>query len=266
MIAEDKCINFESLEERAQVIKTEFERRRPFRYVAIDEFCVDTVAVELARNFPKPDGNWIDASGLNTRRKLTSPPVREGTLADQFFSEASSKRFLAWLKTVTAIEGLLVDETYFGAGFHQTRDGGYLNIHVDFNRLPNGLDRRLNLLVYMNEVWMPDWGGEIELWDVDEKRCVFSSLPKLNRALIFETNEISFHGQPNPVCTGGAAARNSFSIYYYSQGRPDHELVDTHSTVYINLNGVRGLIRTLFNSIRQAAAFGPIRRRIRRGR
>ena len=39
--------------------------------------------------------------------------------------------------------------------------------------------------------------------------------------MIFETNEVSFHGHPVPVRMHGTTTRKSLSIYYYTEGRID---------------------------------------------
>ena len=33
------------------------------------------------------------------------------------------------------------------------------------------LERKLNLLIYLNEDWSPDFGGELELWDTKMLAC-----------------------------------------------------------------------------------------------
>lgn len=256
------CIDFERLEAQAEHLKLAFQTSSPFRHLLIDDFCHTAEAERLAQGFPKSTDEWIDASGRNTRKKRTSPVPKE-SLAAQFFEEAQSSRFLDWLSFVTEIDEFKIDPAYFGAGFHQTAPGGYLNVHIDFNRLKNGLDRRLNLLVYMNPEWHDDWGGEIELWDVPNDKKVFSALPKLNRAIIFETNEVSYHGQPNPVASPDGTFRNSFSVYYYTEGRPDEEVAPDHSTIYVNVEGQKGRSKNALNMLEQIVTISPIRRRLR---
>ena len=42
----------------------------------------------------------------------------------------------------------------FGGGLHELKDGGFLNIHCDFNKHPKmNLDRRINALIYLNHNW-----------------------------------------------------------------------------------------------------------------
>src|SRR5205823_3364605 len=112
---------------------------------------------------------------------------------------------------------LLQDQALNGAGYHQIEDGGYLGVHVDFNKLDD-LDRRLNLIVYMNPAWKEEYGGYLELWDMATKARIANIAPILNRCVLFETNEVSYHGHPVPLKTGGMT-RKSLSIYYYSDGR-----------------------------------------------
>jgi hypothetical protein len=63
-----------------------------------------------------------------------------------------SPPFLRRLEQVAGIPKLLGDIELNGAGLHEVRSGGKLDMHVDFNRLGN-LYRRLNLLVYLNPTW-----------------------------------------------------------------------------------------------------------------
>jgi hypothetical protein len=46
---------------------------------------------------------------------------------------ATSKTFVDWLEKVTGIENLLIDEKFLGGGMHETSNGGFLDMHADFN-------------------------------------------------------------------------------------------------------------------------------------
>ena len=83
---------------------------------------------------------------------------------------------------------------------HQTEAGGFLRVHADFNRHPNfGLDRRMNLLIYFNEDWPEEWGGDLELWAEDMSSCRQKISPLAGRCVIFNTTSTSFHGHPHPL-------------------------------------------------------------------
>src|SRR5690606_11797124 len=110
----------------------------------------------------------------------------------------NSPGFLKAMSAITGIPDLLPDPAMYGGGTHENVEGQELDVHVDYNYINNGqLHRRLNLLVYFNKEWQKEWGGNIELHsnprspDDDE---VSSYEPLYNRALIFETNEHSWHG------------------------------------------------------------------------
>ena len=84
-----------------------------------------------------------------------------------------------------------------GGGFTRFKRGGALGVHADFNFYPRlNLYRRLNLLIYLNEDWPEAWGGDLELWDREGKRCVQRISPVFNRAVIFDTSNFSYHGHP----------------------------------------------------------------------
>lgn len=101
------------------------------------------------------------------------------------------------------------------------------------------MHRRLNLLIYLNDPWDAGWRGEVELWDENADKKLFSLEPRLGNALIFETNDISYHGHPDPLNTPDGIYRKSIAMYYYSPTRPDSDvkLGKSNMTNYVERPG-----------------------------
>jgi hypothetical protein len=95
------------------------------------------------------------------------------------------------------------------------------------------------VLVYLNKEWEDTWGGLVELHSNPRKpevNEVKSFAPLFNRAVIFETNEHSWHGFET-VCLPEDRkhlSRKSFSIYLYTKDRPAEEAVASHTTFYLS--------------------------------
>jgi Rps23 Pro-64 3,4-dihydroxylase Tpa1-like proline 4-hydroxylase len=144
----------------------------------------------------------------------------------------ASEKFLSDLSYITNMPNLLADDQLVGGGIHVTGPGGRLDVHVDFNYIEERqLHRRLNLLLYLNSGWDENWGGQIQLWDKDVKHCEAAFAPAFNRCVIFETNEISFHGVV-PVSHAAATPRKSFATYYYTKEAPAHWTGISHGTIF----------------------------------
>ena len=144
----------------------------------------------------------------------------------------AAPEFLELLSYVFEIPNLLADDKLDGGGMHQTGARGHLDVHVDFNYIEDRqLHRRLNILVYLNKDWKPEWGGNIELWDKDVKVCHHSFSPIFNRCVVFQTNEISYHGVTAVKCPEGRS-RKSFAAYYYTKEAPAGWDGTTHTTIF----------------------------------
>ena len=148
----------------------------------------------------------------------------------------NSEPFLNFLTTLTGIKNLLPDPTLSGGGYHEIKPGGFLKIHADFNKHPKyNLDRRLNLLIYLNENWEDGYGGSFELWDNEMKNCVKQIPPNFNNVAIFSTTSDSYHGHPNPLKCPPDRTRKSIALYYYTNGRPESEklkYLENHTTIF----------------------------------
>ncbi len=81
----------------------------------------------------------------------------------------------------------------------------------------------------MNKDWQEDWGGHLELWEKDMSKCAVKISPSFNRLVIFETNDDSFHGHPDPLLCPDNVTRKSMALYYYTV--PTKEL-DPHAALF----------------------------------
>jgi Rps23 Pro-64 3,4-dihydroxylase Tpa1-like proline 4-hydroxylase len=217
-------------------LKAEFDAARPFRHLVIEGFLEPAFAAEAAASFPTfdeahPMGFGFDF--VNERRKIQICDAEKFPEPVRRLHEAlASPAFLADLEHITGIPRLLADEELAGGGMHLTGPHGRLDVHVDFNFEPQrALHRRLNILVYLNADWDERWGGEVELWDAKVRHCHRSVAPLLNRCVLFETSEISFHGV-QPLRCPSDRARQSFAAYYYTQQPPAGWDGKAHSTVF----------------------------------
>lgn len=147
--------------------------------------------------------------------------------------EMNSGAFIKFLEKLSGIEGLIPDPFYNGGGIHRIERGGKLDVHADYNVHPvTRLDRRVNVLLYLNRDWKDEYGGCLELWDKEMTAAKARILPVFNRFAMFSTTDWSYHGHPDPLSCPEDKARMSFALYYYTNGRPENEKSEPHSTIY----------------------------------
>lgn len=217
-----------------------FAPRDPFRHVVIDGFLQAGFAQRLLDAFPPfARGDARNEDGEIGGKSVVERIDRLGGPWPELDALARSPEFLALVGRITGIDALLYDPWYFGGGTHDNRHGQELDPHVDFNRHPvEGWHRRLNLIVYLNPGWQPQWGGALELHSdpraPDDR--VLTVDPLHNRCVIFETTETSWHGfaRIDQPPAQRAFGRRSVALYYYTRERPAGETAPTHSTIYVD--------------------------------
>jgi hypothetical protein len=211
-----------------------YREARPFPHVVLDGFLPDEVARALVDEFPPRDAvPWI-AYDSATERKLESlDEATLGSLTRQVISQLNGGALVSFLEKLTGITGLVPDPALWGGGLHQIEPGGFLEVHADFNVHPStGLHRRLNLLLYLNPGWQDDWGGHLELWGRDMRRCEIRVLPAFNRCVVFNTDRYCFHGHPHALTSPDGVTRKSLALYYYARDAGEGGPADVHNTMF----------------------------------
>jgi hypothetical protein len=200
-----------------QALGLVYRNASPFPHIMIDDFIDAGVLRSLAQAYPDRAGRRFFDRNQERLKYQFKPSETTSGLARNILSELNSQAFLGFLSELTGIAGLIPDPYYAGGGLHETCAGGHLSIHADFN-IHNEMkvERRLNLLIYLNDNWDLAYGGELELWDRAMSAKEQSIAPLLGRAVIFNTALDSYHGHPQPLGCPPDRSRRSIAAYYYT--------------------------------------------------
>src|SRR5213592_2472402 len=220
----------------ARAFRDIYINAEPFPHVVLDDLFESEALDTVLREFPAPgDTQWMRFDNpLEKKLGYFHERSRISTNVRNFLNDMNSFEMLLWLEALTGIEGLIPDPYFGGGGLHQIEPGGFLKVHADFNVHPKlNLDRRLNMLIYLNRDWEDAYGGHLELWSKDGSECRKRILPTFNRTVVFSTTDTSFHGHPHPLTCPPGMTRKSVSLYYYTAGRPYAERSAPHDTVFI---------------------------------
>lgn len=228
-------INPDYLKDLALKYRETYAQARPFPHIVIDDFLPEYILDSILNEFPKVGSiDWQKFENSAEKKLAYKHEMQMGDATRLLLYQLNSSGFIDFIESITGIDGIIPDPHFEGGGLHQIERGGYLKMHADFNRHNKlRLDRRLNLLIYLNKNWKEEYGGHLELWDKDMTRCEKKILPIFNRCVIFNTTDFSYHGHPEPLNCPEGQTRKSLALYYYSNGRPSEEVFNAHSTLFL---------------------------------
>ena len=220
----------QNLNDLALSLKNQYSFADPFPHIQIDNFFSDEYLNSILNEFPDLSSlkNSQDYKNQNEIKFANNDFKNFPEKIKFFFNFLNSETFLNFLQILTSInEKLKSDEELNGGGLHEIKAGGLLKVHTDFNKHPtNNLDRRVNVLIYLNKNWKEKYRGCLELWDKEMKECKQKILPSFNKMVIFSTTDFSNHGHPDPIDCPSDVSRKSIALYYFSAGRPKEEIFD----------------------------------------
>lgn len=197
-----------------------FRHASPFNYCVIDDFLSPDWLAEIEKEFlPFDSPKWyVYKNAIEDKKALnnweTFPPTTY-----KFFSYLNSKTFIARLSKLVGTP-LFPDNGLNGGGWHIHGSGGNLNPHLDYSIHPKlGLQRKVNIIIYVASDLKEEHGGHLGLWENDPAtmrpgKMIHEVAPKFNRAVIFDTTQNSWHGMSRPLTQPEGIYRKSLAIYY----------------------------------------------------
>jgi hypothetical protein len=266
---ETLSIDVETARAAAKPYAEAYQAAQPYNHICIDNFLPDAVLQRVRGDLAElPEAE----SGFNRAQenlKTSYNPERLPFFTKSLFHAFNARPFVLFLEELTGIKGLIPDPYYIGAGIHQIANGGHLDVHADFNLHGQmKVERRLNVLIYLNENWKEEWGGSFEIWDKEMKGKTASFVPLYNRMVCFSTASDTFHGNPMPVNHPEGENRRSIALYYYTATWDESR--KSHSTLFKPRPGTtdqedrlvarRAFARDMLPPILYRRLMGPLRR------
>jgi len=204
----------------------------PFPHAVLDGLFPEAVLRAVVSEIRTGDDTLEKNHYGTVSKHRISDISRVGPVTRRLIEELNSAPFLNFLQRLTGIEALVPDPLLEGGGVHQIGPGGFLKVHTDFNwHRVLQLHRRINVLIYLNEVWDDAWNGHLQLWDETMERCGAKIAPLFNRMVVFSTTDKSYHGHPDPLACPEDVRRNSIALYYYTATRPEREVAFDRSVM-----------------------------------
>lgn len=239
-------IHFDQLISNREKLREVYLLAKPFPHLVIDHFC-DTALLEAACSaipeLQQKSRDYVFAHNKfeKANYKTLSP------LLEELQQELCSDRMNDFLSFI-ANETVFVDPKNHGGGLHQGKKNSFLDMHLDFNYHPlqKNWYRNMNLLLYLNRDWKPEYKGHLKLVDLrsgDEKEL---AVP-FNRMIIQQTRPYTLHGY-EMTCFPENNYRTSIATYAYTVHK--HHIEKPRTTDW-KVNGDAPLKKML------AAVYGP---------
>ena len=139
----------------------EYATNAPFPNIYFDNFLPASAVKAALRDFPEArEVRWTEFADKDQVKLAFDTAEKLPASIRNVLYFMNSRPMIEFLEVLTGIQGVIPDPYYAGGGLHQIRRGGFLEVHADFNRHTKlKLDRRLNVLIYLNEDWHEEYGG-----------------------------------------------------------------------------------------------------------
>lgn len=215
-----------------QSVKLKFLNSKPFNHVVIDNFWLPEIADELYKEFPNYDNDRVWNAHYNNaieNKKACNHWDKFPRTTYKAFNFLGSELFQHNLRFVADKDDLYMDFGLHGGGWHAHTTGGNLNMHLDYNIHPKlGMQRKLNIIIYLVKDWDTSYGGGLELWTHNDetnqpKEHAKTVDLKFNRAVLFDTTQNSWHGLPYPLKCPTGKVRQSMAAYYLTNAPANSE-------------------------------------------
>ena len=197
-----------------------FNHPELFDYCVVDNFFKEDIANKLSEEIPSFESSfWHEYNNAIELKKTCNDWNKFPPLTYSVFSFLNSRLFIDHIGKASNIDPLYSDPGLNGGGWHIHSNGGKLNPHLDYSIHPKlKLERKLNIIIYLEKDWRSEWGGHLGLYSDTlagkSKKLEIEIEPNFNRAVIFDTTQNSWHGLSRIVATPDGYFRKSLAVYY----------------------------------------------------
>lgn len=215
-----RVLDWARLSAIADASSSEYVKARPYPHLMLDDL-FDASQLETAiREMPIDNAKWNTYNTVDEYKHVCSDIRKFGPTTETLVHALNSAPFVNFLEKLTGIKALIPDPSMHAAGYMRVEPKGFLALHTDFTAHAYlRLERRINVLVYLNRDWQPEWGGQLELHSnnpaTNPKHETITIEPVFNRMVIFNTPN-ALHGHPRPIACPPGRARLCLSWYYYT--------------------------------------------------
>lgn len=217
---------------KAGKLHNSYNCAKPFPHVVLRDVFDPRLLRKISREIDQDISSWKELENRKyvSNKFVCSNPTKFRPNTKELIDELQSRSFCEWIGKLTGYRNIISDPQYSGGGLHATSCGGRLEIHADFNYSKQLKSRRVvNFLLYLNDGWLSEWGGSLELWNRDMTKCSVSVPPNLGSVVLFNTDSTSYHGHPHPLSCPEGVYRKSIALYYYEKGA---SVEQPHNTLY----------------------------------
>jgi Rps23 Pro-64 3,4-dihydroxylase Tpa1-like proline 4-hydroxylase len=194
-----------------------FNNALPFEHIIIPNFLNKQYAEKIFNEYPIDiqSENWYKYNNPIEKKFANDNISIMPRCIKKIFNLLSCKEIISKISLLTGIKNLEYDPYLHGAGLHIHTTGGKLDMHLDYEKHPYlDKERKLNIILYMSKDWKEEWNGQTQLWNNDLSECIIKSPVIFNTAIIFKTNEISWHGLPDEITCPEGVFRKTLAYYY----------------------------------------------------
>lgn len=204
-----------------------YHQNSPYDHCIVDNFLTEETIQKIEQEFlDYSSGKWFIYQNLLENKKACNDWNIFGPATYSLFSYLNSQEFVEILSGLTNIK-LIPDPGLHGGGWHCHGVGGNLNPHLDYSIHPKtGLQRVINIILYVSKELRPLHGGYLGLWEHNKLEDMPGKLmaqiePRFNRAVIFNTTQNSWHGMSEPLTVPDGIYRKSLAVYYLQEIQKD---------------------------------------------
>ena len=213
-------------ESKLNALQASFSKATPYPHVVIEDFFAYDIAHEIESTFPTDSLEWhVYDNPIEGKLAYDRVDTLDQPVIAMAWKALQSSENVELIRRITSIPELENDPHLHGAGLHYHPRGGRLEMHLDYSIHPiTGMERRVNLIIYMNSNWQPEWGGGLQIWEgtpQEPTREAFRMIPRFNTAVLFRTSDVSWHGVPDEIQCPVGIGRKSLAIYFVSPPRPE---------------------------------------------